>query len=155
MGLYTAHISFLLVYFIKGQALHLFYSNCLFMKLPKRKLLLLASAIALTGFILFSSLVPLRVDKKISISHSFIKISDILSTTKNIARWYLPFASTDTSTLNTTSLKKVFSGKEYVEIAEQSMIGVSLIAGNEEQKKFFLFTITPDSTNKLQCEVKL
>jgi effector-binding domain-containing protein len=125
------------------------------MTVSPKKVLLITFIVALTGFALFVFFAPQRVDKKVSIPYSLLKIADMLSSTKNIVKWYHPFAITDTAAVNTSSLKKAYSGKEYVEISEQSMIGVSLIAGNEELKKFFLFTIIPDSVNKLLCDVQL
>jgi effector-binding domain-containing protein len=108
------------------------------------------------GFCLVGLLLKYREDKKVSIPFSMQKIHEQISNPEKIIKWYLPFAGVDTTrqALIYTS-KKIASGNNYLDIQNQSMAGTGIITGDDATKKVFVFTIIPDSINKMKCDVQL
>jgi len=126
------------------------------MKVLTKKRILILLTVFIACFGLFAATLKQRTDKTVTIPFSMQKIHEQLSDPANIIKWYLPFAGIDTSQtkINITKTKIEASG-DYLEIKSQSMAGAGIVTGSKKGEKFFLFTIKPDSSDKMKCNVQL
>ncbi len=121
-----------------------------------KKAVIVIVLVLVTGLSFWGLTVKQRVDKKVTIPYSMQKIHEQLSIPENMINWYFPFAGIDTLQQKiTTTSKRIDASGSYLEIANQSIAGSGIIAGNKKEKKVFIFTILPDTTNIIQCDVQL
>lgn len=126
------------------------------MKINNKKTGLLLLLLLVAGFCFWGLVVKQRVDKRLTIPYSMQKIQEQLTVPENMAKWYLPFAGIDTTQQKIVATrKKIEAGENYLEIMNQSVAGAGITTGNKNAKKIFVFSIFPDTVNKMQCDVQL
>jgi len=123
-----------------------------------RKTTLLAILIILfIGIFGFSAFYPQTYRHEIKVPVSVNKTPEHIINAKNLAKWWLPFATGDSSReiISSTPHQKVSLGNDYIEVLESNSVNTMIIAGNENSARTIVLQVTPDNVDINNSSVTL
>ncbi|MGQ0740508.1 MAG: hypothetical protein ACT4OJ_15770 [Bacteroidota bacterium] len=94
--------------------------------------------------------------KTISVPYTMFKSGEQLNNSKNLEKWYAPFAINETSDISKDSKgQRIISGEYSAEISDITMFSSVINAGYKGKKKAFSFTALADSSEAAASSVTL
>mgnify|MGYP003870642195 CR=1 FL=1 len=113
--------------------------------------------LTVSSFLLYIFLVQRTVRKTVKISLPALKVSQQLTDPANLVKWYMPFANTalqpDIQYNDNNNI--IRSGNDSIEITNQSIYSTLLKTFSGRQKKYFHFSVIPDTTRQEQAVVTM
>ena len=113
--------------------------------------------IIVSSFLFYIFFVQQTVRKTVNIPLPALKVTQQFADPANLVKWYMPFANTAVrpDIQYTDSNNIIRSGNDSIEIRNQSIYSTLLKSFSGRQKKYFLFSATPDTTGQEQTVVTM
>jgi effector-binding domain-containing protein len=109
-----------------------------------KKKIIIASCVLLAAFILYAVFVPNIYQKEIKVNSSLSLATAQITTLTNIAKWYLPFANSDTSGTKITRDKIENSGYS-LGLSKNTGLSVWYKVGEDGRSKDIVFSVMADT----------
>lgn len=111
----------------------------------RNKWMLFAVLLAIAGFAIYAAFIKKVYTKEIHIPEPFTKIGPQLSDVKNIAKWYMPFASNDTGSFKFTKGNKVVMGNTSLTLSKIDVGGNWYEITEQNDKQPIVFSLYADT----------
>jgi effector-binding domain-containing protein len=108
------------------------------------KKILFVLLIAVAAFLIYAIFVTKVFHKEINIHQPVSLVNKQLSSTSNIAKWYLPFASTDTTTLK-ISAEKIEADNASLTITKHVDLSIWYQIGDNKKQQDIVFSVITDT----------
>ena len=118
----------------------------------KKRRLLIAGILILTGFFLYAILVTSIRQKTVSIPYSMNMVQDQLSDIRNVAKWWAPFSGMDSNAIrfSYSGNDKLNAGDHSITIEKSNSLNTWYTVLEKENKQLFEFSILPDTGGHCQ-----
>ncbi|CAN5479158.1 hypothetical protein BH11BAC3_BH11BAC3_00340 [soil metagenome] len=112
----------------------------------KKKITFIITAIII-AFVLYATLVTTIYKKEMLINTPVSRVQKEIGSIKSIAKWYMPFAITDTTTLKITGNNKLQSNTDSLLVVSLTGLSATYQVSEKDQSKEVAFNIMADTGN--------